>query len=622
MLQNIRDNAQGTVAKIIVFLIILTFAIFGTDAIIQSFYGEPEVAQVNGEAISQADFERMLERKRRQLISQMGDKFDPSLIDQNRLRKMTLDESVQRTVVRQAAEKNGLVASEAQVDAFIMQWPPAQRDGKFDPDQYRMVLANIGMTPIEFRHELKLELAMGQLQGGVSQSAFVTEAELKDLLRLERQTRDFRFQTLNASDLVASIDVSDDDVQSYYDEHKEDYRLPDRLVVEYLHVKKSDLEAAVAVAEADVENQYQTELAAFQSSEQRRASHILLELKDGQTEEAVKAKLSALREEILAGKAFSDVAKRNSEDLGTAADGGSLGLLAKGAMGDDAFDNALFSMQEGDVSEPVKTQFGYHLIRLDGISATQPPTKEEAFARIRQELTAQKAEARLVEMSTQLTDLTYSAADLQEAANELKLSIQDSPAFSRDGVSGDSLWSNPRVLEQAWSEDVTDEGHNSELIEIGQDQLLVLRKKELLESAIQPLDDVKSAVRNTVALARAKDQVRQQVAEIEAQKPESIVGDKWVSQTVVNRTTTENQAIVDYAFSMPAPTDGVPVLKTFETDEGFVVVLLDKVQDPSVDDMQKQLDAIRPLLANRVGATESGLYFSALQSQAEIVRNP
>lgn len=622
MLQNIRDNAQGTVAKIIVFLIILTFAIFGTDAIIQSFYGAPEVAKVNGEAITQADFEKMMERKRRQLISQMGDKFDPSLIDQNRLRKMTLDESIQRAVVRQAAQQNGMVASDAQVDAFITQWPPAQRDGKFDPEQYRMVLANIGMTPIEFRQELKIELAMGQLQGGISQSAFVTDAELKDLLRLERQTRDFRFMTLNAADRKDSIEVTDQDIQAYYDEHKEDYRLPDRLIVEYLEVQKADLEKVIEVDESEVETQYQAELASFTASEQRRASHILLEIKDGQSEEAAQEKLNSIKAEILAGKSFADAAKAYSEDLGTASEGGSLGLLAKGALGDEAFDTALFSMKEGELSEPVKTQFGYHLIKLDGVSATQPPEREEAIARIRHDLVASKAESRFVEMNTQLTDLTYSAADLQEAATEMKLAINESPAFSREGISGDTLWSNPRVLEQAWSDDVMNEGHNSELIELGRDQLIVLRKKTLLESAIQPLDAVKVTVRDTIALARAKDQVRQQVSEIEAQKPETVDGDGWISQTVANRTTTENQTVVSYAFSMPVPVNEIPVLKTFETDQGFVLVLLDKVQNPSLDTMQKQLDAIRPLLANRIGATESELYFSALQGQAEIVRNP
>ena len=216
MLQNIRDNAQGTIAKVIVFLIILTFAIFGTDAIIQSFYGEPEVAQVNGEAITQAQFERLVERKRRQVISQMGADFDPSQIDQNRLRKQTLDEAVQRTVVLQAAERAGLVASDAQIDEFITQWPAAQRDGRFDPEQFRLILANIGLTPLEFRRELRGELVMAQLQGGIVGSAFVAAAEVQDLLRLERQTRDFRFLKLDATALVEETAVEEGGMLAFF----------------------------------------------------------------------------------------------------------------------------------------------------------------------------------------------------------------------------------------------------------------------------------------------------------------------------------------------------------------------------------------------------------------------
>jgi peptidyl-prolyl cis-trans isomerase D len=619
MLQNIRDNAQGTIAKVIVFLIILTFAIFGTDAIIQSFYGEPEVAQVNGEPITQAEFEKMVERKRRQIINQMGAEFDPSLMDQNRLRKLTLDEAVQREVVWQAAEKNGLVASEAQIDAFITQWPAAQRDGRFDPDQFRMILANIGLTPLEFRRELRTELAVGQLQGGVIQSAFVADADVLDLLRLERQTRDFRFLTLDGATFQGSIVVDDEEISQYYETNQERYRLPERVTVDFIEIGKADLEAQITLDDAEIEAQYQAESETFASSEQRRASHILLEVSDAAAEDEILSRLQEIRQEILSGKDFKEAAREYSQDIGTSADGGALGLLGKGVMGDDAFDTVLFGLEEGQTSEPVKTVFGYHIIKLDGISATQPPSRDEAVARIRRDMMAAKTESLFVETNSSLVDLTYSAADLQEASTTLALPVKTSPPFSREG--GEGIWSNPKVLEQAFADEVLQEGHNSEVIEIGKDKLIVFRKNQRLESVIQTLDEVRDQVKAALAKAKAKELILAEVKVIEAAPAESVGGDNWQTVKGATRNASEQQTMTSYAFSMPIP-QGQPVIRSFETPDGFVVVALDGVADPDVSQLDDQRKAIQPLLAGRIGNLENKLYLDALQNSAEIDRNP
>ncbi len=620
MLQNIRDNAQGTIAKIIVILIILTFAIFGTDAIIQSFYGEPEVAEVNGEAITQAQFERMVERKRRQVISQMGADFDPSQIDQNLLRRQTLDEAVQRTIVLQAAEGAGLVASEAQIDEFITQWPAAQREGRFDPEQFRMILANVGLTPLEFRRELRGELVMAQLQGGIVGSAFVAEADVLDLLRLERQRRDFRYLRLDARSLVADMSVTEEEIAAFYEAHKEErFRLPERVILDFLEVRKDDLAAREAVDEAEVEARYQSELDAFTSTEQRRASHILLERDAERSPEQMLETLRGIRQEVLAGKDFAAAAREYSKDIGTAADGGSLGLLSKGAMGDERFDEVLFGLAEGEISEPVETTFGYHLIRLEDIVASQPPEREEAISRIRQELLAQKTESRFVEVSTRLVDLTYSAADLQEASAEFGIPIKTSEPLSRNG--GEGLWSNPRILEQAFSDEVLVDGNNSEVVEVGRDTLVVLRRRDRLDSMIQPLDDVRAEISGELALGKAKERLRGDVAAIKAGAPATIGGEGWQTVMGAGRASEEDREVLGHVFGMKSPTDR-PEVQTFETADGFLVVALDRVEDPDPGQLEEQKKAIQPLLASRTGNLESLLYLGALEKRAEIVRNP
>lgn len=622
MLQSIRDNAQGTIAKIIVGLIILTFAIFGTDAIIQSFYGEPVAAEVNGQEITQAEFERTLERKRRQLIAQMGNDFDPAAIDQNQLRKTTLDEAVRLQVLVQAAESAGLFVSEQQIDAFILQWSAAQVDGQFNQDQFRLILGSLGMTPMEFRRELAKEMLIGQLQSGIQQTAFVTPAEIGQLLKLERQTRDYHYRVFEAAKIRDEMEVSEAEIQEYYESRQEDFRLPDRVVVDYVELSREDLTAGVQVADDEVRAQFESEIAGFEASEQRRASHLLLEIPEGGDEEGVRNRLLEIRARIEGGLDFAEAARSESEDIGTAADGGSLGLLSRGNMGDDAFDQVLFSLAEGQLSDPVRTRFGYHLIRLEAVVSTRAPSFEEAAPRIRGELQARKAEDLFVEQSTRLADLTYSSADLSEAIAEMQLEQKQSPAFSRSG--GDGLWSNPRILEQAFSEDVLNEGHNSDVIEISRDRVVVLRKNTFLPSEVQALEAVRERIRETVALEKAKQRLKADVDQaVAAAAQETPPGEDWVAKTGISRTQMQGDEgrIVRWAFTMPRPgSDEEVVVRSFETEDGFVVIALNQVTDPDSAGSEGAAGFLEPFMASRAGTGEFALYEQILQESAEIVR--
>ncbi len=620
MLQNIRDNAQGTIAKIIVGLIVVTFALFGVESIVGSLSGEPEVASVNGEGITELEFQQQLERNRRQLISQMGENYDPSLIDENRLRQTTLDQAIAGEVQRQAAESKGLAVAEATIDQFILNWPPAQIDGQFNRERFQQVLRNIGLSPLAFRNELRKELMVGQIRNAITQTSIVLDEEVADLLRIERQQRSFRYMRLDAESLVENIDIDPGSVGTYYSDNQAEFELPDRVRLDYIEVSKADLVDKVTVDEDEVRARHEEEIADFTAEEQRRASHILVEITDELPEEEALQKAQSLKERIDAGEDFAELAKTESSDIGSANRGGDLGLANKGTFV-GPFEDKLFSMTEGQISDPVKTEFGFHIIKLDEISKIEPPSFEESSERIRAEIRLAKAEDLFIGYSSKLADLTYSAPDLSEAAIELEISVKTSSAIPRSGGSG--IFNNPAILNQAFSVEVLEDGHNSDVVEIGRDTLVVVRKNEFLPSQVQPLEDVEGQIRQKLALAEAKKQLIENaetlIAQAEQANFEDFEGQAWAVAENVSRNQPEHGDAVQFAFRMGDPGEGI-IANKFETSDGYLIIALTELVEEQQEFSDAEQQTFRSFLSNQVGAREFNNFNSKLQKLAEIER--
>jgi len=616
MLQNIRDNAQGTIAKIIVGLIVLTFALFGVESIVGGLSSEPEVASVNGEPITEIAFERQLKLRRRQVVNQMGENYDPTLIDESALRSATLTDLIAREVRMQAAEGNDMAISEATIDNFILQWAPAQVDGKFDRDKFLSVLGNIGMAPLEFREQLKKDLLVNQLRNAIAQSSFVIDEELVGILRLERQKRTFDYMVMDAEETAEGIDVDESVVEAYYNQHLEDFRLPEQLKVNYIKVSKADLVNTVSVSEDEIKTAYDNEIRTFVAEEQRRGAHILVETSDTVSDEQALEKIKSIEARITDGEDFAALAKENSDDLGSAQKGGDLGFARKGAFVPE-FDQVLFGMEKGAVSSPVKSEYGYHIIKLLDISRQEPPSFEDARERISTQLKSEKAEARFIDVITELTDATYSATDLKGSAEEMGLSVKTSEPFSRDG--GEGLFGNPAVLEQAFSDEVLVDGHNSEVVEVGRDTLIVLRKNDLIPSYVQPLDDVRENIEDILSLQQAKQQILTLVETVVSGSSEVELDQfEWKHATEIRRSNSDHGMATSFAFSMPKPESGQPEVEKFETASGFIVVSLKSV----VEDVEGLTDVERStyksLLSNRQGVQDFESFDKKLQQQASI----
>ncbi|MHB2243163.1 SurA N-terminal domain-containing protein [Pseudomonas monsensis] len=622
MLQNIRDNSQGWIAKTIIGVIVALMALTGFDAIFQATTHKNEAAKVNGEEISQNELSQAVDMQRRQLMQQLGKDFDASLLDEKMLRESALKGLIDRKLLLQGAEQSKFAFSEGALDQVILQTPEFQVDGKFSPERFDQVIRQLGYSRMQFRQMLAQEMLIGQLRAGVAGSGFVTDAQVQAFARLEKQTRDFA--TLNVKADPAAVKLTDDEVKAYYDEHAKEFMTPDQVVIDYLELKKSSFFDQVAVKDEDLQAAYQKEIANL--SEQRRAAHILIEVNDKTTEAQAKAKIEEVQARLAKGEKFEALAKEFSQDPGSANNGGDLGYAGPGVY-DPAFEKALYSLAKDQVSGPVRTDFGYHLIKLLGVEAPEVPTLASLKDKLTRELKASQVEQRFVEATKQLEDSAFEASDLAQPAADLKLTVHTSKPFGREG--GEGVAANRAVVTAAFSTEVIDEGANSTAIELDPETVIVLRAKEHLKPAQLPLESVAAAIRTQLtkehASAAAKTKAEKLIADLrEGKAPldKAVDGQSWKATAAATRAQEGvDPAVLQALFRMPKPAaKDKPTFSSVTLSDGsLVVVRLNGVNEAAAPTDEEKAQ-YRRFLASREGQQDFAAYRKQLESQADIKR--
>ncbi|MFJ4544084.1 SurA N-terminal domain-containing protein [Pseudomonas rustica] len=617
MLQNIRDNSQGWIAKTIIGAIILLMALTGFDAIFQATTHKNEAAQVNGEEISQNELSQAVDMQRRQLMQQLGKDFDASLLDEKMLRESALKGLIDRKLLLQGAEQSKFAFSEGALDQVILQTPEFQVDGKFSSDRFDQVIRQLGYSRMQFRQMLAQEMLIGQLRAGIGGSGFVTDAEVLAFARLEKQTRDFA--TLSVKADPASVKLTDDEVKAYYDEHAKEFMTPDQVIVDYVELKKASFFDQVTVKDEDLQAAYQKDIANL--SEQRRAAHILIEVNDKTTEAQAKAKIEDVQARLAKGEKFEALAKEFSQDPGSANNGGDLGFAGPGVY-DPAFEKALYSLNKDQVSEPVRTDFGYHLIKLLGVEAPEVPTLASLKDKLTRDLKAAQVEQRFVEATKQLEDSAFEASDLAQPAADLKLTVHTSKPFGREG--GEGLAANRAVVTAAFSTEVIDEGANSTAIELDPDTVVVLRAKEHLKPAQLPLESVNVAIRAQLtkehASAAAKTQAEKLIADLREGK--AVDAQNWkVTQAATRAQEGVDPAVLQALFRMPKPAaKDKPTFSSVTLPDGsLMIVRLNGVNEAAAPTDEEKAQ-YRRFLASREGQQDFAAYRKQLEAQAEIKR--
>lgn len=615
MLQNIRDRSQGWIAKVIIGFIILLMALTGFEAIIRATGHQGAVALVNGDEIKQTELAQAVEMQRRQLQQQLGQGFDPSTLDDRLLRESALKALIDKQLLLQSAKTDRFAFSEQALDQLILNTPEFQTEGRFDPQRFDQAVRQMNYNRLQFRDLLRDEMLIGQLRAGIVGSNFVTDADIEAFAALERQTRDFAMRTVKAS--PAGITPTQDEIQAYYDSHKSAFMTPEQVVIEYVELKKAAFLAKAKVDESRLQAAYKSEIANL--SEQRDAAHILIEVNDKQNDEQAKAKIQQIQERLNKGEDFAKLAKEFSQDPGSAANGGDLGFAGRGVY-DPAFEEALYALAPQQVSAPVRTSFGWHLIKLQGVQAPEVPTLASVRPRLEQQLKAEDADRLFVEAGRKLESSAYESSDLSQPAQELGLQVKTSAPFGREG--GEGLTANRQVIEAAFSEDVLRNGANSTALQLDPETLVVIRDKEHRTPQLQPLDAVKKEIVTRLtqekAAAVAKQAGEEQLKALRA-GGKAAAGDWRTVEAATRNQEGVDPQVLQAAFRMAKPEADKPSYAGISLQNGdFVLIRLQGVGVPKEALSAEDKALYRRYLASRAGQVDFAAYRRALDAKAEI----
>jgi peptidyl-prolyl cis-trans isomerase D len=622
MLGYIRESVQGWIAWAIVILLIIPFALWG----INEYFGTGGslvVANVNGEEITQQTYQREFYLQRDRMREMFGDQFNPSLMDPQ-IKQKALDDIINREVIVQTANEVGYRISDDFLVQTIQGFEAFQENGEFSNQLYKQQLSAQGESPSTFEYRIQRAVLSQQMYSGVAATPVVTKHDVDYLLKLQEQTRDIGYMVLKADSFKQEADATEEAIKQYYDQNSDRYMAPEMVSLEYLELNAASLATDEQPTEEELKQFYEERASLYVTPEERRTRHILVNVDTGATQEqiqAAKQKAEDLRKQIAEGADFEKLAKENSDDPGSAQLGGDIGFFGKDSL-DPAYEEAMFSLKVGEVSEPVLSAFGYHIIELEEIREQKAKPFEEVKPTLIAEYQQGIAERKYFELTEKLTNLAYEVPDtLEDAAGATGLEIKTTNLFPRTGGTG--IAANPKVAAAAFSDDVLKQGYNSEPIGIGENHVVVIRVKEHQDAKLKPFDAVKETIKaqliNEKARERAKQQglnIIEQLAKGEATPAAAakIVNVEWNEAGELKRTDrTIDGKIVQQAFKMAKPQEGKTSFAGTQLASGdYAVVGVNKVTDGDVASME---EAKRQTLSrNLAGIRGEAAFVNLLQN--------
>ncbi|MBI3777180.1 MAG: SurA N-terminal domain-containing protein [Gammaproteobacteria bacterium] len=629
MLEYIRERAQGWFAWIIIGMLIIPFALWG----INSYFdggSATVVANVNGTDISLREYDDLRQQQRERVRSMLGASANAELIESLVKPHDILDGVIERELLTQAAKKAGYRAGDALLAEQIKGEEGFQRDGQFSKQIYEQYVRSQGLTPASFEARMARSLVLGQLNSGVLDSALVSKKDVEAYIRLRDQKRDLGYMLIPVAQFEATATAADDKIKDYFEHNRDRFVQPEEVSVEYVEIQSADLLAKVGVTEAELKQYYEEQKDQFGVGEERRTRHILIaadKTKDPSGDKGL-ARAQELLTRVKKGESFEELAKKNSEDPGSASSGGDLGFLSHDQM-DKAFAEAAFALKKGELSAPVKSSYGYHLIKVEDIRAGSQKSFEQVRGDIEQRVKNKKADALFFERSETLATLAYEKPDsLQPVADQLGLKIQTTGFFGKRG--GPGIASNPKLAAAAFKDDVIKKGLNSEPVEVGPNHIVVLRMKEHKPEAQRSLEEVRpqvvAAVKHEFATQKAEEVGKSALKRIDAGEDPQVVAKElkveWKIATAGRNEAALDRSLVEHVFKLVRPDTGKATGSGLHIGNGdYAVVRLVAVKDgdPSqIDDTQKK--SIIKTLAEGAAETEFSALLESVKKSAKIAR--
>ncbi|MDD2928667.1 MAG: SurA N-terminal domain-containing protein [Sideroxydans sp.] len=575
-------HERKRVVQVVLALIILPFALWGVDSYQNS--GDVGVlATVNGTKIGQAEFEDALLQQRRRMQELAGENFDPALFDRPEIKRSVLEGLAAQHLLLETAKDQGLVVSDEQIAQIIAGVGAFQKDGRFDKQMYEAALRTQGMSPELFEYRVRQDILNRQLTDAYAQNGFAADTTAETLIRLNEQQREVSVATLGLEAFLKDAAVADDEVQKYYDQNPQQFELPERAQVEYVVFSAEALADKINPTAAEVKAYYEEHLSEFSTQEQRQASHILVSVATQASEaekQAAKEKAEQLLADVKAAPSkFATLAKESSQDPGSAANGGDLGMFGRGMMV-KPFDDAVFSMQVGQISGLVQTDFGYHIIKVTAIKPSKAQALKEVSALIEQRLRAQQAADKFAELAERFNDTVYEQSDsLKPAADLVGAKVVSGQWLSRDQQPGE-LWT-AKVLEAVFSEDAVKNKRNTAAIEVKANTLLAAHVTTHQSASLRPYQEVSSGIRKLLqhraALQAAEAQGQQTLAALQTGESKKLVWKTGLKLSRAQRSDLEpallRQIFLADIGKLPAYV-GVADVKN-----GYVIARIDAVKD-------------------------------------------
>ncbi|HXG27803.1 MAG TPA: SurA N-terminal domain-containing protein [Nevskiales bacterium] len=632
MLQNIRERATGPIAWVVIGLLIVGFSLWG----IESYFTtppNPKLAEVGGVEITRAELQRAYDQRYQRLQALLGENFRHDMIDPAAFRRGVLDELVQAALLEQYVASQRYSVSDTQVLEYIKSIPAFQVDGSFSPEAYRAALAREGLRASAFENDVRSSLQVEQMRSGLLESAIVTAKDVETLWRLERQQREATLLVFDVTRYLGATSADEAAVAARYERDKAAYMTPERLRVDYLELDRSKLAPAGAPETELLRALYEAEKASrFSRPEQRQARHILVQVNEQTSDAQAREKAEALRAQLDKGADFAALAQQHSDDPGSKARGGLLDPVTRGTL-DPAFEQALFGLKPGETSAPVRTAFGWHLIRAERIEPeqvkpfTDPAVRAEVLALYRE----REIDERYRQMAEKLDELSFEHPDsLQPVAQALGLPVQSSDWLTRNG--GPGIGAVPEVIETAFSDAVLKDKVNSAPVKAGANRLIVLRVATYEPARQRPLAEVRGEIaeqlRQESARARAQAEGEKALAALRQGRPlaevASAVGLAPRALGFVGRRDANlPPAAQAELFRMPRPAAGQASYSGIALpDGGYAVLVLTAVQDGNVatmnaEDREAQVQA----LSGRLAGSEFAAFKRALEQDIKVKIN-
>ena len=639
MLQAIRNKMHGWPSVILLGICVLAMSLFGMESYFTS-HNDTFVAKVGKHEISQNDFQTRVNQLRQQASEEQGDHFDSSVFEKPEAKQQILDAMVDQQLLLQANDDWGMRVSDQAVRDYIATVPAFQLNNEFDPTTYRTYLESQRKTPDSFESDIRSSLASQLIPDAISDSTIITDVTTDRFLSLISQRRDLRYFVLPRPQL-ADDQVTDAQIDTYYKAHQADYMNPEQVSVKYLEVNGADLKLDAAPSDDDLKKRYEDEKQRFVQPEQRLVSHILINVPANATPDQQKAALA--KAEKIAVQAtpdnFASLAKQDSEDLGSKIQGGDLGWLQKGVT-NAPFEAAMFALQKNQISKPVLSPDGYHIIFLRDLRSGETKPFNDVRDQLVKELSTGGKDRKYNEVAGKLSDNTYqNPSSLEPAAAALSIPIKTTVLFSRKGGS-DALSSNPKFVAAAFGDDVLVQGNNSALIDLGNNHSVVLHIDKHVPAALRPLAEVKADVQKKIlderTVAAEKKQADEMIASLNKGDAMTSVAAsvhatiKTVVEAVRSQApqaqasaATTPAPLLKQAFLMPHPAAGKSQFAAVDMQDGtFALLAVDKVQDGDLSKVPpEEHDALRQQMAQAYGAEATRELIEQLRAKTKIQIN-